>query len=199
MGTDSTVLPDGEAVELVPDRTVGLIARAALFAALTGAFSYVYFPMVASPAPVTLQVLGVFLAGIMLGPVWGAGAMVMYLVAGALGAPIFSGGTAGFGQLLSATGGYLWSFPLAAFAIGLVVHRRWLPRDPTDVGLHWLLGGLLLGVVIIYTGGVIGMALILDMGIRNAIVAGALVFLPAEAVKIAAAIGIVRSDWLTAN
>lgn len=189
---------DTDVVELIPDRTVGLFARAVLLAAVTGAFSYVSFPMVFSPAPVTLQVLGVFLAGILLGPVWGPAAMVLYLAAGALGAPVFAGGTAGIGQLAGATAGYLWSFPVAAGVIGLVVHRRRDPRAPGDVGLGWLLAGMALGTVVIYTFGVIGLAIVLEMSPQRAVVTGALVFIPAELVKMAAAVGIVRSDRLAA-
>jgi len=60
-----------ESVDLVGDEAATNLARAALFAALVGAFAYVTFPNPVSPVSVTLQVLGVFLAGIYLGPVWG--------------------------------------------------------------------------------------------------------------------------------
>ena len=70
--------------DLVGDETTLNIARAALFAALMGAFAYVAFPYPLSPAPVTLQVLVVFLTGLFLGPLVGAGALVLYLAAGAL-------------------------------------------------------------------------------------------------------------------
>ncbi|MFC6726546.1 biotin transporter BioY, partial [Halobium palmae] len=87
-----------DSVELVGDEATRNLARAALFAALMGAFAYVSFPNPLSPGiPVTLQVLGVFLAGIFLGPVWGGFAMVLYLLAGTLGLPVFSGGSAGVG------------------------------------------------------------------------------------------------------
>lgn len=185
-------------VELVEDRTVGLIARAVLLAAATGAFSYVSFPMVLSPAPVTLQVLGVFLAGILLGPVWAPAAMLLYLAAGAIGVPVFSGGSAGIGQLAGATAGYLWSFPIAAGVIGLVSHRRLTPRSPADIGLGWLVAGMGLGTIVIYTFGAVGLALVLDMSLRRAVITGAIVFVPAELLKMAAAVGIVRSDRLAA-
>jgi hypothetical protein len=52
-------------------------------APLTDAFAYVSFPnpLPVAGVPVTLQVLGVFLAGLFLGPVWGVAAMVLYPVA----------------------------------------------------------------------------------------------------------------------
>lgn len=185
-------------VELIEDATVSNIARATLFAALTGAFAYVSFPFPFSPAPVTLQVLGVFLAGILLGPVWGGAAMVLYLLAGAVGAPVFAAGAAGFGQLVGESAGYLWSYPLAAAVVGAIAHGGREMRPPDRIGAIRMVGAMVVGTAIVYAVGVAGMMIVLGLGPENAVVAGALVFLPAELAKIAAAVGIVRSDRLTA-
>lgn len=186
-----------ESVDLVDGATVKNVARAALFAALTGAFAYVSFPYPLSPAPVTLQVLGVFLAGVLLGPVWGGAAMVLYLTAGAVGAPVFAGGEAGLGSLVGPTAGYLWSYPLAAVAVGALVHGRSV--GPLGaVGVPRLIGAMAVGVVVIYAVGVAGLMAVLGLSLPNAVLTGAVVFLPAEALKMAAAVGIVRSDRLTA-
>ena len=86
--------------------------------------------------------LGVFLAGILLGPLWGAGAMGLYLIAGAVGAPVFAMGSAGLGVLLGPTGGYLLSYPIAAAVVGLIVHRGLDVRDYRAVGLPLLVGAM---------------------------------------------------------
>ncbi|KYH27073.1 BioY family protein [Halalkalicoccus paucihalophilus] len=186
-----------ESVDLVDDATVKNVARAALCAALTGAFAYVSFPYPLSPAPVTLQVLGVFLAGLLLGPVWGGAAMVLYLTAGAVGAPVFAGGEAGIGSLVGPTAGYLWSYPLAAGVVGALVHGRSV--GPLGaVGVPRLIGAMAVGVCVIYAVGVAGLMAVLGLSLPNAVLTGAVVFLPAEALKMAAAVGIVRSDRLTA-
>ena len=184
--------------ELVGGRTATNLARAALFAALLGAFAYVAFPYPFSPAPVTLQVLGVFLAGLLCGPIWGAAACGLYLLAGALGAPVFAGGAAGFGVLLGPTAGYLLSYPLAAAAIGTLAHGR-SPADPGSVHVVRLVVALVFGTVVIYACGVLGLALVQHLNPVEAFLTGAAAFLPAEALKIAAAIGIVRSDALAAE
>jgi biotin transport system substrate-specific component len=184
--------------ELVGDEVVSNLARAALFAALTGAFAYVSFPNPVSPAPVTLQVLGVFLSGIFLGSLWGGVACGLYLLAGALGAPIFAGGTAGIGVLVGPTAGYLLSYPLAAAVIGGIVHGGRAPVDLGNVGLGRLVGGLALGTGVIYAIGVAGMMIVQSLGPVEAFLVGAAVFVPAELLKIAAAVGIVRSDVMTA-
>ncbi|SFR33751.1 biotin transporter BioY [Halogeometricum limi] len=188
-----------DSVELVGDAVVGNVARAALFAALTGAFAFVSFPNPISPVPVSLQVLGVFLAGIFLGPVWGGASIALYLVAGAAGAPIFAGGQAGLGPLFGYTGGFLWSYPVAAALVGVAVHGTSELRDPAEVGLGRLVGGMVLGTVVIYTLGTLGFSIVQDVGLVEAFVVSALAFVPFEAVKIAAAVGVVRSDAAAAE
>lgn len=188
-----------ETVELVGEEAVENVARAALLAALTGAFAYVSFPNPISPAPISLQVLGVFLAGILLGPVWGGTSMVLYLLAGAVGAPIFAGGASGFGVLFEATGGYLWSYPVAAFLVGAIVHNGLELTDPSERSILRLVGAMVVGTGVIYAFGVVGLSLVLSMSLQKAFVAGALAFIPAEGFKIAAAVGIVNSDQIAAE
>lgn len=185
-------------VDLVADGTVSNVARATLFAALTGAFAYVSFPFPLSPAPVTLQVLGVFLAGILLGPVWGGAAMVLYLAAGAIGAPVFAGGAAGVGTLVGSSAGYLWSYPIAAALVGAISHGGLAVRAPERIHPARMVGAMVVGTLVIYALGVAGLMVVLGLSLENAVIAGAAVFLPAELVKMAAAIGVVRSERLTA-
>lgn len=187
-----------ESTNLIEEELIINITRMALFGALMGAFAFVSFPNPISPAPVTLQVLGVFLAGIMLGPVWGAGAMVIYLLAGVLGAPVFAGGSAGIGILFSGSGGYLWSYPIAAGVIGLIIHRGVSMRDYRDASVPMLVTAMVVATAIIYAMGIAGLMIFLSLGPVEAFMAGAAAFIPAEAFKIAAAIGIVHSDSLAA-
>lgn len=186
-------------VDLVGDETALNVARAALFAALVGAFAYVSFPYPLSVAPVTLQVLGVFLAGLFLGPLWGGAAMVLYLFAGAVGAPVFAGGGAGIGILTGPTGGYLLSYPLAAAVCGAIAHGGVRLRPLGNTSVTRMVGGMTVATVVIYGIGVPFLWWNLDMTLQTAIITGAIVFVPAEAVKMAAAIGIVRSDSIRAE
>jgi len=184
-------------VDLVGDEVTLNLARAAMLAALVGAFAYVSFPNPVSPAAnVTLQVLGVFLAGALLGSVWGAASLALYLLAGALGAPVFDGGAAGFGHLFGATGGYLLSYPVAAGLVGYVAHGGLEPVPRVEIPVWRLVAGMVAGTVVIYALGVVGLMAVAGYGLVGAVTAGAVAFLPAEAVKIAAGVGIVRSDAL---
>ena len=99
-----------------------MLARALLFAALTGIGALLRIPT--SPVPVTMQVFFVLLSGLVLGPYWGALSQVLYLGMGLCGAPFFAAAPyAGPAVLFGPTGGYLWGFVLAAAACGWTSQR----------------------------------------------------------------------------
>ncbi|MBI2653327.1 biotin transporter BioY [Candidatus Woesearchaeota archaeon] len=97
---------------------------AALFAAFTAAVAWFKIPLPFTPVPITLQTLAVLLSGAMLGSVYGALSMIIYLAVGTLGLPVFAGGSSGIGALLGPTGGYLFSYPLASFVIGKMLEKK---------------------------------------------------------------------------
>ena len=105
-----------------------LLVFSALFAALTAAIAPFKIPLGFTPVPITLQTLAVLMSGAMLGPYYGALAMILYVVVGALGLPVFAGGGSGIGAVLGPTGGYLISYFAAAFVIGKVVQMRKEPK-----------------------------------------------------------------------
>jgi biotin transport system substrate-specific component len=90
--------------------------------AFVAACAHISLPLPFTPVPLTLQNFAVILVGMFLGPVAGFSAMVLYLVEGAVGLPVFtpyaSGGVA---HLLGPNGGFLFSYPLAAATAGWVV------------------------------------------------------------------------------
>lgn len=183
-----------ESVDLVGDRVVEQFAVAVLLAALTAALAQFAAPYPLSSVPVTLQTAGVFVAGLLLGPVWGAISLVFYLVAGIAGAPVFSGGGAGLGVVLGPTGGYLLSFPLGAALIGAIVHRRVEPRPLSTVGLPVQVVGIFAGLLLIYLVGSLQLAFVSDLGLATAVIQGAVVFLPADLLKAAAVLGLLFGE-----
>ncbi|WP_440770216.1 biotin transporter BioY [Natronorubrum sp. DTA28] len=184
---------EGSSVELVDGDVVRQFARAAVLAALLGAVAPVAIPLPLSPAPLTLQVLFVFLAGLVLGPVWGSVSMLLYLTAGAIGIPVFAGWEAGLGTLFGPTGGYLWSYPIAAALIGSVVHRGTDLRDPAAIPFPIVVTALVMGTIVIYGMGTAYAAWLLELEAWEAITGFALPFIPGELLKMAAAIAIVQS------
>lgn len=90
------------------------MAFCGLFAALLAVCAWISLPI--GDMAITLQTFGIFLCLGVLGGKWGCAAICVYLLLGAVGAPVFSGFRGGPGALLGATGGYLTGF----LACGLV-------------------------------------------------------------------------------
>jgi biotin transport system substrate-specific component len=99
------------------------------------------------PVPFTLQTFFVLSAGALLGKRGGAMSMSLYLILGVVGLPVFSGGAFGLTKILGPTGGYLLSFPIAAFAVGYLTKLR--------SEYWWMLISMTVGSVIIFSLGTI--------------------------------------------
>ena len=81
------------------------ITFCALFAALTAILSQIAIPI--GPVPINLATLAVFIAGGLMGPVWGAVSMIVYVALGAVGVPVFAMFTGGISIIVGPTGGYI--------------------------------------------------------------------------------------------
>jgi biotin transport system substrate-specific component len=158
-------------------KAAGIPARAALaclFSALCAAGAYISIPLPIGPVPLALTNLFAVLAGLLLGPLWGALSALAYLAVGALGFPVFSGGRGGLAHLAGPTGGYLIGYVVAAFLAGLLARRRgWLGS----------VLGAVLGFATILALGACGLKLINGIPWGRALAAGLLPFLPGDAVK----------------
>jgi|HubBroStandDraft_5_1064220.scaffolds.fasta_scaffold408318_1 biotin transport system substrate-specific component len=108
----------GSLQESLAGKTLLVIGATAFVAAC----AHISLPLPFTPVPLTLQNFAVLLVGMFLGPVAGFSAMVLYLVEGALGLPVFTPYSAGgVAHLLGPSGGFLFSYPLAAATAGWVV------------------------------------------------------------------------------
>lgn len=114
------------------------VFAASLFIAVC---AQIEFHLPFTPVPVSGGTLGVLYAGALLGSRRGAAAVGLYLLEGAGGLPVFSGGAAGAVHLLGPTGGYLLGFPVGAFFTGLLAERGW-DRSPARAFLMMLAGSL---------------------------------------------------------
>ncbi|HEU5340108.1 biotin transporter BioY [Edaphobacter sp.] len=169
--------------------TQSLPGKATLAVAATvfvAACAHISFPLPFTPVPLTLQTFAVILVGLALGPVVGFSALALYLLEGAAGMPVFSPhGPGGIAQLVGPTGGYLFSYPLAAAVAGWAV--RSLPQMSRFT--RAAVAGLAATVIIF----ALGAGWMAYLGHLTAIAVWTLAivpFLPGEAVKIAAASGI---------
>ncbi|MFB6232968.1 MAG: biotin transporter BioY [Haloarculaceae archaeon] len=179
-----------ESVELVPDVTVTYVASAVLIAALTAVLAYVSIPVPGVAVPFSLQPFAIFFAGLLLGPVWGGFAILVYIVVGLAGAPVFSNGGAGIGYFLGPTGGFLVGFLLAAVVIGALVHRDVDPRDVREASAVTVAVALVIGLVVIYAVGVPWLAEVQEISLGAA--AGVMApFFPPDLLKAALTVGVV--------
>lgn len=151
----------------------------AVFAAIIAVCSILSIPI--GEVPVTLQTFAVCLSAAMLGWRRGFLAVVVYLLLGAVGVPVFAGMTGGLGILMGPTGGYLIGFLPAAIIIGLVAektNRRALPLTLAMVG----------GVLACYAFGTVWFMAVTGTGFVEALLLCVVPFLAFDAVKIAVAV-----------
>lgn len=88
-----------------------------LFTAIIAVSSFITIP---SPVPFTLQTFAVFCSLSILGGKKGFLTIVLYIILGAIGLPVFSGFSGGIGHLLGATGGYILGFILTALVYFII-------------------------------------------------------------------------------
>ena len=167
-------------------RQLQLIVYASLMAALISVGAYLTVPIPIGPIPLVLQNLFVFLAGLLLGSLWGLASVGIYLLVGAIGLPVFVGGTGGLAHFLGPTGGYLFGFAAAAFVIGYLAERL---RD-------YVVGdvvAVVAGVLMVFLFGVPWLKLVTGMSWEKALLVGMLPFLPGDAIKAVAAVILARA------
>lgn len=167
-------------------KTIAGLSLTALFAALIAGGTFIAIPLPFSPVPLVLQNLFALLAGLVLGPLRGSAAAGLYLLAGALGAPVFAGASGGFVRFLGPTGGFLAGYLLAALAAGLVAGR---PRPGLKTPLWRIILAIAAGFLIVYAPGLIRLKFALDKAWPAVIAAGFTPFIFGDLLKgIAAAL-----------
>ena len=155
------------------------LALIAVFVGIIAALGLV--PGIAVPGvavPITLQTLGVMLAGAVLGPWRGTAAVLVFLLLVALGLPLLAGGRGGLGVFFGPSAGFLIGFPVAALVIGWLTVRFNAARSlPKGIAVN-VLGG----IVVLYLFGIVGMSIIGQLPLAKA-TAVSVVFLPGDVAK----------------
>jgi biotin transport system substrate-specific component len=158
-------------------------------AALVALAAQVSIPLPFTPVPLTGQTFAVLLVGAAVGPTLGVASMLLYLGAGAIGAPIYAGGSSGFHVFSTATGGYLVGFVLAAALVGWFSRLRW------DRTLSSALGAMLCGNVVIYGFGVVWLGQVLDTNLEQTLEFGLYPFIVGDLLKVYAAALLLPTAW----
>jgi biotin transport system substrate-specific component len=163
---------DAQSVALVAVFTALLVAAAVVPGVPLGGFG----------VPITLQTLAVVLTGLVLGPGRAALAVLLYLLLGLVGLPVFSRGQSGLQVLSGPTAGYLVSFVAAALVVGLAA-RVVVRRTRRALWVPLLVGAsFLTSIAVVHVLGVVGLMVNLRLPLAAAVGAD-LPFLPGDLVK----------------
>lgn len=153
------------------------------FSILTFLSAQVVVPI--QPVPFTLQTMIVLLSGAFLGSRNGMLSQVVYIVAGAIGIPVFAEYSFGFAKLFGPTGGYLMAFPVAAFVVGYLIERK---------NTTWMIAlSMITGSLIILLSGSLFLSIFLNGDFNKALFSGAIIFSIWDIIKISAAISIYKA------
>lgn len=151
-----------------------------VFAAAIAIMAQIAIPMPGG-VPITLQTFAVTVAAIILGAKRGCLSVFIYLLLGATGLPVFAGFTGGLSRLVGPTSGFLLSFPVMAYLVGLGVEfrKKWKGA---------FICFLVLGMIVNYASGVLFFCVLTESPLSAGITACVLPFLPIQIpVEVAAA------------
>ena len=153
------------------------------FTILTAFAAQVSIPV--QPVPFTLQTMLVVLAGAFLGARNGAISQIIYLVLGIIGVPVFADLSFGLAKLFGPTGGYLLSFPFAAYLTGYLIEK--------NRNLLTIVVAILVSNILILFFGALYLSTFYNGDFKYAFFAGAFIFSFWDIIKLCAAVSIYYS------
>ncbi|MFO8065438.1 MAG: biotin transporter BioY [Spirochaetota bacterium] len=169
---------------------------AAIFTGLITVGAYITFPLPFSPVPIVLQNFFVLLAGLLLPLRWSLAAVALYLGLGAVGLPVFSAARGGLAHFAGPTGGYLVGFLPAVMVCGLIgsnARRAAEDASPAAGSIVRDAAAAVAATLVIYAVGTPWLASVAGLDASGALAGGVLPFLPGDAIKIVAAVGVARA------
>lgn len=152
------------------------LTKISLLVAMNCVSAYIIIPLPFSMSPLALQTLVVNMVALLLTPRQAFLTMLVYLLLGLAGVPVFTGGTAGPGKLFGPTGGYIWAF-LPAVAV-----MAWAKGEEYDFW-RYILVTTLIGMPMIYFFGVLQLMFLTGMNWWQAVVMGVLPFVIGDVAK----------------
>ncbi len=147
----------------------------ALFAALCAVCSQIAIPL--PMVPINLALFAVHLSGALLGVRYGTLSMIIYLVLGLIGIPVFQGFKAGPSVLFGPTGGYIIGYFAAAATAGFTASRFGYRFYPLCIGM-------VIGVILCYTIGTVWFIIIMHTNVLESLSLCVFPFLPGDIIKI---------------
>ena len=152
------------------------MTKMALMVAMNCVSAYIIIPLPFSLSPIALQTLIVNLTGYVLNAKQAFMTMLVYLLVGLAGVPVFTGGTAGPGKLFGPTGGYIIGFLFTAVFLAATRGEKYNFK-------RYALLGCVVGIPLIYLFGFVQLKLVTGMPWDKAFMTGVLPFIPLDIVK----------------
>lgn len=159
------------------------IVFVALFVAVIAVCAQIIIPF--GQVPFTLQTLGVFLSASLLGIKRGILSVLIYILLGAVGLPVFSGFSGGLGFLLGPTGGYIVGFLFTAFIVGFMTEKL-------GKNLWVLVASMVIGILICYAFGTVWFCIIMKKDILYGLLWCVVPYIIPDIVKIVVSIFLVN-------
>lgn len=156
------------------------MTKIALLVAMNCVSAYIVIPLPFSLSPIALQTMFVNLVAFLLTPRQTFMTMLVYILIGLAGIPVFTGGTAGPAKLFGPTGGYIFGFMVAAVLIALLRGSEYSFKRYSIIGVG-------VGIPVIYLLGALQLKFVTGMNWQAAVVTGVLPFVPLDVVKCLAA------------
>ncbi|MEG1408391.1 MAG: biotin transporter BioY [Terrisporobacter sp.] len=147
-----------------------------IFAALTSVLAQISVPLPFTTILLTMQVFAIAITGLMLGSKCGFISVIIYLLLGCIGVPVFSNFSGGIGALLGPDGGFLISFPLMAWIIGYFKEKF--------NSSYSIIIGMLLGLLFVYIIGTVMFSSITGNTIYQSIIYCAVPFIIPDLIKL---------------
>lgn len=154
------------------------IVLCAVFAALTCVFSVITVPT--GIVPITLGFLGIMLTAVILGAKKGTVSVIVFILLGSIGLPVFSNFRGGVQVLFGPTGGYIWGYIPMAVVIGLFAAK--LPSRKL-MAMFKLFCGCIVGMVVCYALGTVQFMAVQQMGLVKSLAACVIPFIPFDIIK----------------
>lgn len=173
--------------KIKPNSLINEIPILIAFNLLLVACSYLAINLPFSPVPITGQTFGILLIAMTLGRVRGVSVVLAYLLEGAVGLPVFAGGSAGLIKFVGPTGGYLIGFLATAYLVGWMADNGW------DKSYLKSITAMTIGTIVIFVFGLVWLAKFIPS--EGLLAAGLYPFVPGALIKIILASVILPTTW----
>ena len=164
-----------------PGSKVKQMALISLMTAIICVLAPISLTLPTSPVPISPANMVICFTVMILGMKRGTLSVLIYILLGLAGLPVFSYFTGGIGKLLGPTGGYIMGYLFLSLILGLFAERFKNKPIPSIIGA-------LLGTICLYAFGTVWMMLQLEISLTTALWTGVLPYIPADLIKIIAAI-----------